>query len=115
METYYSTMTTPYGTEYVTLGQLYLFFNMSDIGSNTSSDLANYTERVSVPTSYTSSSNVTRTINKSVGVFESKLIIPLYVVIFLLAVVGNSMVVITLAQNKRMRTVTNVYLLNLVS
>lgn len=52
---------------------------------------------------------------KSVGVFESQLIIPLYATIFLLAVVGNSLVVITLAQNKRMRTVTNVYLLNLVS
>lgn len=49
------------------------------------------------------------------GVFESKLIIPLYVIIFLLAVVGNSLVLVTLVQNKRMRTVTNVYLLNLVS
>lgn len=51
----------------------------------------------------------------SEGVFESKLIIPLYVIIFLLAVIGNSLVLITLVQNKRMRTVTNVYLLNLVS
>jgi cholecystokinin-like receptor len=49
------------------------------------------------------------------GVFESDLIVPLYVVIFVLAIVGNSLVLITLAQNKRMRTVTNVYLLNLVS
>ncbi|XP_033610040.1 cholecystokinin receptor type A isoform X3 [Cryptotermes secundus] len=47
------------------------------------------------------------------SVFESDLIIPLYVVIFVLAIVGNSLVLITLAQNKRMRTVTNVYLLNL--
>lgn len=52
----------------------------------------------------------------SVGsVFESKLIIPLYVIIFLLSVIGNTLVLVTLAQNKRMRTVTNVYLLNLVS
>lgn len=49
------------------------------------------------------------------NVFESGLIIPLYVAIFFLSVIGNSLVVITLAQNKRMRTVTNVYLLNLVS
>ncbi|GJQ75117.1 hypothetical protein Trydic_g9726 [Trypoxylus dichotomus] len=49
------------------------------------------------------------------GVFESKLIIPLYVIIFLLSVIGNSLVLVTLVQNKRMRTVTNVYLLNLVS
>jgi len=43
------------------------------------------------------------------------LIIPLYVTIFFLSIVGNSLVLITLARNKRMRTVTNVYLLNLVS
>jgi hypothetical protein len=62
---------------------------------------------------------VTNVGNTSAGsggsVFESDLIIPLYVVIFVLAIVGNSLVLITLAQNKRMRTVTNVYLLNLVS
>lgn len=45
----------------------------------------------------------------------SEAIVPLYVAIFLLAVVGNALVVVTLVQNKRMRTVTNVYLLNLVS
>lgn len=53
--------------------------------------------------------------SSSEGVFESQLIIPLYVIIFLLSVIGNSLVFITLMQNKRMRTVTNVYLLNLVS
>ncbi|XP_076754008.1 cholecystokinin receptor type A isoform X1 [Xylocopa sonorina] len=41
------------------------------------------------------------------------LIVPLYGTIFLLSVVGNSLVLITLARNKRMRTITNVYLLNL--
>ncbi|KAL6267716.1 hypothetical protein P5V15_000787 [Pogonomyrmex californicus] len=40
-------------------------------------------------------------------------IIPLYGIIFFLSIVGNSLVLITLARNKRMRTVTNVYLLNL--
>lgn len=49
------------------------------------------------------------------NVFESKIIIPLYVIIFVLAVVGNTLVLVTLIRNKRMRTVTNVYLLNLVS
>ena len=39
--------------------------------------------------------------------------IPLYSIIFFLAVVGNILVIVTLAQNKRMRTVTNVFLLNL--
>ena len=39
--------------------------------------------------------------------------IPIYCLVFLLSVVGNLLVIITLIQNKRMRTVTNVFLLNL--
>ena len=39
--------------------------------------------------------------------------IPLYCIIFLLAVIGNALVIVTLAQNRRMRTVTNVFLINL--
>lgn len=82
-----------------------------------------------VVTTYTSETPIALTTNISIvpqtvilnnttpsqGVFESKLIIPLYVIIFVLAVLGNSLVLITLMRNKRMRTVTNVYLLNLVS
>lgn len=41
-------------------------------------------------------------------------IIPLYSLIFLLSVVGNLLVILTLARNRRMVTVTNVFLLNLV-
>lgn len=39
--------------------------------------------------------------------------IPIYCLVFMLSVVGNLLVIITLIQNKRMRTVTNVFLLNL--
>lgn len=39
--------------------------------------------------------------------------IPLYSIIFFLAIIGNVLVIVTLAQNRRMRTVTNVFLLNL--
>ena len=39
--------------------------------------------------------------------------IPLYSIIFLLAIIGNALVILTLVQNKRMRTITNVHLLNL--
>ncbi|XP_077559279.1 cholecystokinin receptor type A-like [Haemaphysalis longicornis] len=39
--------------------------------------------------------------------------IGLYSVIFVFAVVGNVLVLVTLVQNKRMRTVTNVFLVNL--
>ncbi|XP_045206566.1 cholecystokinin receptor-like [Mercenaria mercenaria] len=42
-----------------------------------------------------------------------KIAIGIYSTIFILAVVGNSLVILTLVQNKRMRTVTNVFLLNL--
>lgn len=42
-----------------------------------------------------------------------KVQIPMYAIIFLLAVIGNSLVILTLVQNKRMRTITNVFLLNL--
>lgn len=47
--------------------------------------------------------------------FQNNVIVPLYAVIFFLSVIGNFLVIFTLTQNKRMRTVTNVYLLNLVS
>lgn len=40
-------------------------------------------------------------------------VIPCYSIILLCAVVGNLLVVLTLVQNRRMRTITNVFLLNL--
>jgi hypothetical protein len=49
----------------------------------------------------------------SVPKISAEIQIVLYVLIFLLAVVGNALVIVTLFQNKRMRTVTNVFLLNL--
>ncbi|XP_046433087.1 cholecystokinin receptor type A-like isoform X1 [Neodiprion fabricii] len=76
-------------------------------------------------TAITRFSTVTSTYNETVsptvsstgaaggGDFLEGLIVPLYATIFVLAVIGNLLVVITLAKNKRMRTVTNVYLLNL--
>ncbi|GFS20236.1 cholecystokinin receptor type A [Elysia marginata] len=39
--------------------------------------------------------------------------IPFYVLIFLLSVVGNILVIVTVIQNKKMRSLTNVFLLNL--
>ncbi|XP_077983708.1 cholecystokinin receptor type A-like [Glandiceps talaboti] len=44
---------------------------------------------------------------------DGRISLVLYSLIFLLAVVGNILVIVTLVQNKRMRTVTNIFLLSL--
>ncbi|CAN8006736.1 unnamed protein product, partial [Ixodes hexagonus] len=44
---------------------------------------------------------------------EAGIRILLYAIIFVCAVIGNSLVILTLVQKRRMRTVTNVFLLNL--
>lgn len=64
---------------------------------------------------------VTLTVNKSVKnaqtaaspIDSGTWIIFLYSVIFLLAVIGNLLVILTLIQSRRMRTITNLFLLNL--
>lgn len=55
--------------------------------------------------------NVSRKEGSAINTPELR--IALYSIIFLLSVLGNGLVVATLVQNKRMRTVTNVLLLNL--
>jgi len=47
------------------------------------------------------------------SILNGELRIALYAVIFVLSVTGNTLVILTLAQNRRMRTLTNVLLLNL--
>lgn len=39
--------------------------------------------------------------------------IPFYMIILMLSIIGNLLVITTLVQNRRMRTITNVFLLNL--
>ncbi|XP_026477650.1 uncharacterized protein LOC113383610 [Ctenocephalides felis] len=62
-----------------------------------------------------SSKNNSASVKTSGGfsAMEKHVIVPLYSIIFLLSFSGNLLVLLTLARNKRMRTVTNVYLLNL--
>lgn len=43
----------------------------------------------------------------------SRIQIILYILILCLAIIGNALVILTLIQNRRMRTITNVFLLNL--
>nr|KAG5706283.1 hypothetical protein BaRGS_026065 [Batillaria attramentaria] len=80
-----------------------LVFNMSDPGYNVSLGPAG---------------NLSDGGNATDGVYvmprlSMEIQVALYALIFLLAVVGNLLIIITLIQNKRMRTVTNVFLLNL--
>ena len=44
---------------------------------------------------------------------EDIITLPFYSLIFIISILGNLLVILTLIQNKRMRTVTNVFLLNL--
>lgn len=65
------------------------------------------------------SANVTLSISKTVSAQKSWIttdlakMIPFYVVIFLLSVIGNILVICTLIYLRRMRTITNLFLLNL--
>lgn len=59
------------------------------------------------PPSITPSTSPTASTNN--GTFQ----IPLYTTILLLSITGNTLVILTLVQNRRMRTITNVFLLNL--
>lgn len=70
-------------------------------------------------------SNISKTVamslNKSIknlpttssSIDSGSWIIFMYSVIFLLAVIGNLLVIMTLIQSRRMRTITNLFLLNL--
>ncbi|XP_063375040.1 cholecystokinin receptor type A-like [Cydia amplana] len=72
-------------------------------------------ERTTAATALDLARNVTRNVTRNVpsNAYEWRFILPPYILIFTLSISGNCMVIATLANNKRMRTVTNVYLLNL--
>lgn len=73
----------------------------------------NWTDFMSIAVAAPSASSATS--GGGAGGFGAEVMIPLYSIIFVLSVVGNILVIVTLTQNRRMRTVTNVFLLNLVS
>ncbi|XP_046437706.1 gastrin/cholecystokinin type B receptor-like isoform X4 [Daphnia pulex] len=92
--------------------------NNSNIAVYDSSSNNNWTDLFStVDSMLASSPSGNGTIGASggggAGGFGSEVMIPLYSVIFILSVLGNILVIVTLTQNRRMRTVTNVFLLNL--
>ena len=75
---------------------------------NTSEGLTAYEAEINVSLEFT---------NETLGPLISReqiltLILP-YSIIFLLAIIGNALVIITLGSNRRMRSVTNIFLLNL--
>lgn len=75
--------------------------------STTSSTPASTVASVISTTIATSSSSL------SSWLTTSRIQIILYITILLLAIIGNALVILTLIQNRRMRTITNVFLLNL--
>lgn len=93
-------------------GTMANYFGNSDLDQSFATNLPQPTTTSSV-LNVTTLPTVAATHYGQTNLLES-LIVPLYGIIFLLSIVGNSLVLITLARNKRMRTVTNVYLLNLV-
>lgn len=86
---------------------------MTNLDRSASSEVISIFDNVSL--NFNSSLNVSTyiNINQQSLITTASRIIPLYSVIFLLAVIGNSLVILTLVQNKRMRTITNLFLLNL--
>lgn len=85
--------------------------------SSSSNDTVIMTSTVGSVSTAVSTTVMAKTVARSSQetILQNVVIIPLYAVIFTCCVIGNLLVILTLAQNKRMRTVTNVYLLNLVS
>ncbi len=67
------------------------------------------------PTRKILTQNLTNSVLKSASWSDSGtwITIFLYTIIFLLAIIGNLLVILTLVQSRRMRTITNLFLLNL--
>ncbi|CAH1777504.1 unnamed protein product [Owenia fusiformis] len=63
--------------------------------------------------SYNGSTNGTWANTTRQIVNSNEVVITLYTLIFVLAVLGNSLVIVTVLRNKKMRNVTNIFLLNL--
>lgn len=57
--------------------------------------------------------NITNGTDSEPETFFVEIVGPVAIAIFIFSVTGNTLVIVTLVQNKRMRTVTNVFLLNL--
>ncbi|XP_060531507.1 cholecystokinin receptor type A-like [Cylas formicarius] len=82
-------------------------YGFPDIAADSTTTSSNY----SLYNEY--SGNNASTEAKPDSEFLSQIMVPLYLIIFVLSMVGNTFVLVTLIRDRRMRTVTNVYLLNL--
>ncbi|XP_043063320.1 cholecystokinin receptor [Drosophila ficusphila] len=92
-----------------------LTFNYSGVELDLGLDLGLTTDTTTTTTT-TTLAPLIRTGNRSVVRVSADVpiwVVPCYSAILLCAVVGNLLVVLTLVQNRRMRTITNVFLLNL--
>ena len=78
-------------------------------------DFVNFTARDDGNISYNISDEERRSRRPPPSPDHPELLIICYAIIFILSVLGNMIVIITLTCNKRMRDIVNVFLLNLVS
>jgi hypothetical protein len=90
------------------------FSNMTQTSSTlTSSKVLDMSKPTSFVNMVTSSANRSLKSAHSSSIDSGTWMIFFYSIIFLLAVIGNLLVILTLIQSRRMRTITNLFLLNL--
>lgn len=87
---------------------------MEEISTILNSSLLRMRETSTIST-FVEVRNTSVSSKSAANAYEWRFILPPYFLIFMLSITGNCLVIATLASNRRMRTVTNVYLLNLVS
>lgn len=88
---------------------------VSDSSSSSSTTTTSISSMFDQPTVRNRNTTITSSNNPPwvVWLSSGRVQIPLYATILMLAVIGNGLVILTLVQNRRMRTITNVFLLNL--
>ncbi|CAB3241154.1 unnamed protein product [Arctia plantaginis] len=90
-----------------------IVFKMEEISVILNSSLLQMRETSTTSATFVAVRNTSVAGKVASTAYEWRFILPPYFLIFLLSITGNCLVIATLASNRRMRTVTNVYLLNL--
>ncbi|XP_033150359.1 cholecystokinin receptor type A [Drosophila busckii] len=99
---------------------LYLYYNGNDAADVGTEKSLSYGPEATTAMTMLAGSTANRSVAAAAAGNASRIVadvpiwvVPCYSIILLFAVVGNLLVLLTLVQNRRMRTITNVFLLNL--